>query len=79
MESKFQKSLIEANIKKHIACSYGYKLVSIGHKFNGSFKDFIGKDAAHISLIIWLEKVKVILMWWKTNFNKEFVITKQDK
>ena len=31
--------------KKHIACSYGYKLVYVDDNFSKSFKTYLGKDA----------------------------------
>ena len=31
--------------KKHVACSYGYKLVCIDDKFNKPFKLYLGEDA----------------------------------
>ena len=38
------KSLILTNIKKHIACSYGYKLVCVDDKFKESCRTYLGKD-----------------------------------
>ena len=32
--------------QKHIACSYGYKLVCV-HKFSNPFKTYVGKDAVY--------------------------------
>ena len=37
MESKIQMSLILTNIKKNIACSYGYKLVCVDDKSSKAF------------------------------------------
>ena len=31
--------------QKHIACSYGYKLVYVDDNFSKSFKTYLGKDA----------------------------------
>ena len=44
METKIQKSLIQKSIKKHIACSYGYKLVCVDDEFSKPFKTYIGED-----------------------------------
>ena len=33
--------------QKHIACSYGYKLVCIGDKFSKPFKTYLGEDAVY--------------------------------
>ena len=35
------------NYQKHIACSYGYKLVCVDDKFSKSFKTYLGKDAVY--------------------------------
>ena len=31
--------------QKHIACSYGYKIVYVDDNFSKSFKTYLGKDA----------------------------------
>ena len=41
MKNKAQKSLIQTNIKKHIAYSYDYELVCV------DFKTYVGKDAVY--------------------------------
>ena len=33
--------------KKHIACSYGYKLVCVDDKFSKPFKTYLGKDVVY--------------------------------
>ena len=38
MESKIQKNLIQANIKKYFACNYGYKLACFYNMFSKRFK-----------------------------------------
>ena len=38
MESKIQKNLIQANIKKYFACNYSYKLVCSYNMFSKRFK-----------------------------------------
>ena len=43
MENKIQKSLRQTNIKKHIAWSYGYRLVCVDDKFNKPFKTNLEK------------------------------------
>ena len=30
--------------QKHVACSYGYKLVRVDDKFSKPFKSYVGKD-----------------------------------
>ena len=34
--------------RKHIVCSYGYKLVCIDDRFSTSFQTYLGKDAVYI-------------------------------
>ena len=38
-------NIILTNIKKHVTCSYGYKLVCVADKFSKSFKSYLGEDA----------------------------------
>ena len=33
--------------EKHIACSYGYKLVCVNDKFSKHFETYLGKDPVH--------------------------------
>ena len=33
------------NFEKHVACSYGYKLVCVDEKFSKPFKSCLGDDA----------------------------------
>ena len=33
--------------QKHVACSYGYKLVCVDDKFSNSFKSYLGEDAIY--------------------------------
>ena len=33
--------------QKHVACSYGYKLVCVDNKFSKPFKSYLGKDAVY--------------------------------
>ena len=33
--------------QKHIACSYGYKLVCVDNKFSKPFQTYLGKDAIY--------------------------------
>ena len=33
--------------QKHVACSYGYKLVQVDEKFSKPFKSYLGKDTVH--------------------------------
>ena len=42
--------------KKHIACSYGYKLVCVNDKFNKSFKTYLGENSVHNFMNIMIEE-----------------------
>ena len=45
-----QSSRFSKNLKiyqKHIACSYGYKLVCIGDKFSKPFKIYLGENVVY--------------------------------
>ena len=33
--------------QKHVACSYGYKLVCVDDKFSKPFKSYLGQDAVY--------------------------------
>lgn len=35
-------SLIQKNIKKHVACNYGYKLLYVDDEFSKPFKSYSG-------------------------------------
>ena len=35
------------NYQKHVACSYGYKLVCVDAKFSKPFKSYLGEDAVY--------------------------------
>ena len=38
--------------QKHIACSYGYKLVCVDDKFSKPFKSYLGEDAVYSLLSV---------------------------
>ena len=46
MESKIQGSYT-SKYQKHIACSYGYKLLFVDDKFRKPFKTYLAEDAVH--------------------------------
>ena len=47
MESKIRIRLTRVNIKKHVACSCGYKLVGVYDKFSKPFKSYLGEDVVY--------------------------------
>ena len=63
---------------KHIACSYGYKLVFVDDKCSKSFKWYLGKDAAYNFINSMIEESKYCSNLMKKHLNKEFVMTKED-
>ena len=71
-------SLILTNIKKHAACSYGYKLVCLDDKFSNPFKSYLGEDALYIFIITVIEESKYCSDVMEKHFNKELVIIKKD-
>ena len=46
--------------QKHIACSYGYKLVFVDEKFRKSFNTYLGKDAVYNFTILLIAKLKKV-------------------
>ena len=64
--------------QKHVACSYGYKLVCVDDKFSKPFKSYLGKDAVYIFISSMIEESKYCIDVIKKHFNKEFVMTKED-
>ena len=44
--------------QKHVACSYGYKLVCVDNKFNKLFTFFLGEDAVYSFINNMIEKSK---------------------
>ena len=44
--------------EKHIACSYGYKLVCVGDKFSKPFKTYLGEDAVYNVINCMIEESK---------------------
>ena len=74
MESKIQKSLIERN-QKHIACSYGYKLVCVDDKFSKPFKIYLGENVVYNFINNMIEESKYCNIVMKIHFNKKLVMT----
>ena len=63
--------------RKHIGCSYGYKLVCVDGKFSKPFKTYKDKDAVY-SFINMIEESRYCSEVMKKHFNKEFAMTKED-
>ena len=64
--------------QKHIACSYGYKLVCVDDKFSKAFKIYLGKDGVYNFINNIIKEIKYRSDVMKKHFNKEFVMTKED-
>ena len=64
--------------QKHVACSYGHKLVCVDDKFSKSFKSYLGEDAVYYFVSSMIEESKYYIDVMKKHFNKEFVMTKED-
>ena len=64
--------------QKHVACSYGYKLVCVDNKFSNPFKPYIGKDTICNFISSMIEESKYCSDMMKRHFNKEFVMSKKD-
>ena len=76
--NKIQNSLVQTNIKKHVACSYGYKLVSANDKFSEPFKTYLGEDAVYNFVNSMIKESNYCSDMIKKHLNKELVITKED-
>ena len=77
MESKIQVGLILTIFKKHVACSYGHKLVCVDNKFSRPFQSYLGKDFVYNFIGSMIEQSKYCSGVMKKHFNKELVITKE--
>ena len=64
--------------QKHIACSYGYKLVCADDKFSKPFKSYLGKDSVYNFFNSMIKECKYCSDVMKKHFNKELVMTKED-
>ena len=49
--------------QKHIACSYGYKLVCLDDKFSKPFKSYLDEDAFYNFISSMIEEKNVVVMW----------------
>ena len=63
--------------QKHIACSYGYKLVCVDDKFSKSFMSYLGKNSVCNFINSMIEESKYYCDFMKKHFNKELVMAKE--
>ena len=64
--------------QKHIACSYGYKLVCVDDQFSKTLKSYLGEDTVSNFISSMIEESQHCSDVTKKHFNKELVITKED-
>ena len=64
--------------QKHIACSYGYKVICIDDKFSKPFKTYLCKDAVYNLINSAMEESKYCSYMMKKHFKKELAMTKED-
>ena len=56
---------------KHIACSYGYKLLRVDDTFGKPFKSYLGEVSVYNFINSMIKKNKnVAVMWWKNILTK---------
>ena len=63
--------------QKHIACSYGCKLVCVNGKFSKPFKSYLGEYAIYNFINSMIEENEYCSDVMKKLFNKELVMTKE--
>ena len=63
---------------KHVAWSYGNKLICVDDKFSQPFKSYLGEDAANNFISNMIGESKYCSDMVKKHFNKELVMTKKD-
>ena len=78
MESKIQNESYTNNYQKHVACSYGYKLVCVDDKLSKPFKSYLGKDAVYNFITSMIEESKCCSDVMKKKIHKELEMSKED-
>ena len=78
-EKQNPKRFYTNKYQKHIACSYVYKLECVDDKFSKPFKTYLGKDKFYNFINNMIEESKYCSDVMKKYFNKELVMTKEDK
>ena len=75
---KNPKEFYTNKYQKHIACSYGYKLVCVDDKIDESFKTYLGKDSVYNFINNMIEESKYCSDVMKKHFSNELVLTKEE-
>ena len=63
------RRVLYKQIQKHIACSYGYKLVCADDKFSKTFKTYFGKDLVYNFINNFIEESKYCSDLMKKHFH----------
>ena len=61
--------------QKHVACSYGYKLLCVKEKFSEAFNSYLGEDTVYNFVSSMTEESSDVM---KKYFNKELLMTEED-
>ena len=64
--------------QKHIACSYGYKLVCVDDRFSKTFKTYLGENAVYNFINNIIEENTYCSDVMKKHSNKNLIMTKED-
>ena len=64
--------------QKHIACSFGYKLVCVDDRFTKPFKTYLDKDAVYNFINNIIKESNYCSNVMKKHFKKELSMTKED-
>ena len=64
--------------QKHVACSYGYKLLCVDDKFSKPFKPYLSEDVVYNFIGSMIEESKCCSDMMKKHFNLELAMTKKD-
>ena len=47
---------------KHVACSHGYKILSVDDKFSRDFKPYLGEDAVYSFISSMIEESTIVVL-----------------
>ena len=61
--------------QKHVACSYGYKLLCVDDKFSKPFKSYLGENPVYNFINNMVEESKYFSHMINKYFNKELIMT----
>ena len=71
------KQFYTKKYQKHIAGTYGYKLVCLDHKFSKPFETYLGEDSIYYFIYSMIKESKYCNDLMKKHFNKELAMTKE--